>query len=458
MWADEAVFYQIYPIGMCGAPRQNDGVLSHRIRRVIDWIPHLQKLNVTAVYFSPVFESDAHGYDTRDYRKIDIRLGTNDDFKEVVSALHAAGIRVILDGVFNHVGRGFFGFQDVLEKREASPYKDWFYINFGGNTGYNDGLGYEGWEGAMDLVKLNLRNPAVSDYLIESVRGWVKDFDIDGLRLDVAYMVDRDFLKRLRYETSQMKEDFFLLGEILGGDYKTIMNGEMCHSATNYECYKGTWSALSSDNLFEIVHSLLRQFDDKPWSLYTGSHPVSFVDNHDVSRIASILPPEKVPLAYALSFGMPGIPMIYYGSEWGVTGDKSSGDEALRPDIEKPQWNALTDTVSRLGLAERTQPALVYGSFVSTVLENRHCLFERILQGDSSDLLGRYGRQNEAIEGALAPASRVLVAINEDSNPYTFHADFRCGRGTDLLSGESVDFGGGLDLAPYTAMVIVPEG
>ncbi len=457
MWADEAVFYQIYPIGMCGAPRANDGVLTHRILSVIDWIPHLKKLGATAVYFSPVFESDAHGYDTRDYRKIDCRLGTNEDFAKVVSALHEAGIRVIIDGVFNHVGRGFFGFQDVLKNRESSQYRDWFNINFGGNSPYNDGLGYEGWEGAMDLVKLNLRNPAVSDYLIESVRGWVKEFDIDGLRLDVAYMVDRDFLKRLRWETSQMKPDFFLLGEILGGDYKVIMNDEMCHSATNYECYKGSWSALASDNLFEIVHSLLRQFDTQPWSLYTGKHPVSFADNHDVTRIASILPPEKLPLEYALVFGMPGIPMVYYGSEWGVKGDKKDGDFCLRPAIEKPEWNELTDVISKMALAETTQPALAYGGFASLVLENRHCLFERALSGDSAELIARYKEKNAGIEGASAPADRVLVAINEDVSPYTFHADFRCGRGIDLLTGNTVDFGGGLDVPAYTSMFLIPD-
>ena len=301
MWAYEKVFYQFYPMGFCGAPFENDGKLEHRILKVLDFIPHLKKMGIGAVYFSPVFESDTHGYNTRDYRKIDVRLGTNEDFKKVCEELHKEGIKVILDGVFNHVGRGFFGFKDVLEKRENSQYKDWFNINFGGNSNYNDGLWYEGWEGHYDLVKLNLRNNAVTDYLIESVRSWVKEFDIDGLRLDVAYMVDRDFLKRLRQETSQMKPDFFLAGEMIGGDYSQIMNDEMCHSATNYECYKGIYSSLNSLNLFEIMHSLNRQFGEENWTLYRGKHLLSFVDNHDVSRIASILTEEKhIPLAYAL--------------------------------------------------------------------------------------------------------------------------------------------------------------
>ena len=166
MWAYESVFYQIYPLGFCGAPFENDGVLEHRIEKVNDWIPHIQKLGADAIYFSPVFESDTHGYNTRDYTQIDTRLGTNEDFAKVCQNLHDAGIRVVLDGVFNHVGRGFWAFQDVIKNRESSPYVNWFgRIDFGGNSNYNDGLWYEGWEGNYDLVKLNLRNEDVIQHI-----------------------------------------------------------------------------------------------------------------------------------------------------------------------------------------------------------------------------------------------------------------------------------------------------
>ena len=308
MWADEAVFYQIYPLGLCGAPYENDGILEHRILRVMDFIDHIEKLGCNAIYFSPLFESDTHGYNTRDYSRIDTRLGTNEDFKKICDELHKRGIKVVLDGVFNHVGRGFDKFQDVLQRRWDSPYKDWFHINFDGNSNYNDGLWYEGWEGNYDLVKLNLNNEDVVQHIFNAVRGWVEEFDIDGIRLDVAYCLDKNFLKRLRGFTDGLKNDFFLVGEILGGDYKTIMNDEMCHSATNYECYKGLHSAFNSMNLFEIVHSLLRQFGAENWTLYKGKHLLSFVDNHDVSRIASILKkPEHLKPIYTLMFGMPGI-------------------------------------------------------------------------------------------------------------------------------------------------------
>ena len=434
MWSYETVFYQIYPMGFTGAPFENDGILTPRIRKVMDWIPHLKKLHVGAVYFSPVFESDTHGYNTRDYQKIDVRLGTNEDFKEVCDALHKAGIRVLLDGVFNHVGRGFFGFQDVLKNRESSPYKDWFYINFGGNDGYNDGLWYEGWEGHYDLVKLNLRNPAVCDYLLDSVKMWIDTFGIDGLRLDVAYLVDRDFLRRLRRETAAWKEDFVLIGEMIGGDYNQIMGDDMCHSVTNYECYKGLYSSLNSMNLFELVHSLMRQFGPEPWTLYRGRHLLNFADNHDVTRLASILTnPAHLPLAYTLLFGMPGMPILYYGSEWGVKAHKSEGDPALRPCFEKPEWNALTDHIAGCAKAFSSEKALQYGEFKSLVLTNRQCVFERRLSDGSE---------------------RVLVAVNADENPYTAHADFGAGEAIDLITGKKVSFEGGLNLPPCTGYLL----
>ena len=429
MWAEESVMYQIYPLGMCGAPFENDGMQEHRILRVLDWIPHLQKLGVTAVLFNPLFESDTHGYNTRDYRKVDVRLGTNEDFKKVCTALHEAGIRIYLDDVFNHAGRGFGPFQDVLQKRWDSPYKDWFYLNFDGNDGYNDGLWYEGWEGNYDLVKLNLDNEDVRNYLLGSVGMWIDEFGIDGLRLDVAYMLNRNFLKALRWYVDQKKPEFYLIGEILGGDYKQIVNPEMCNSATNYECCKGLWSSFNSMNLFEINHSLIRQFGSDPWCLYRGMHLVSFVDNHDITRAASVLTnPAHLPLIYALMFGMPGIPCIYYGSEWGIQGRKEEGDPCLRPSVEKPEWTELTDGIARLSAAKKDSEALNYGDFRSVLLTNRQCIFERRSEHE-----------------------RVLVAINADGAEYTAHFDAGCGTAVDLISKELHDFGGGSVLPPYSA-------
>ena len=429
MWAYESVFYQIYPLGFCGAPFENDGVEVSRIRKVLDWIPHMKRVGVDAIYFSPVFESDTHGYNTRDYRKIDCRLGSNADFKDVCRALHENGIKVVLDGVFNHVGRGFGPFQDVLQNRERSPYVSWFgRIDFGGNSGYNDHLWYEGWEGNYDLVKLNLRNEDVVQYLFQSVEEWIREFEIDGLRLDVADCLDPDFVRRLRAFCDSKKQDFFLVGEMLHGDYNRLMNDQMLHSATNYECYKGLYSSFNSMNMFEIVHSLMRQFGPENWTLYKGKHLLAFVDNHDVTRVASILTNERhLPLIYGLMFGMPGIPCVYYGSEWGTKADKHQGDPALRPSFDGPQWNELTDVIAALAQARHASRALHYGTFRSVLLTNKQCIFERKTDGE-----------------------RVLVAVNADADAFTAHFDAGCGRAVDLLTGQTHDFGGGSRLEPYS--------
>ncbi|MBR3637449.1 MAG: alpha amylase C-terminal domain-containing protein [Lachnospiraceae bacterium] len=430
MWAYESVFYQIYPLGFAGAPFENDGQLEHRILKVIDWIPHMKKLGINAIYFSPVFESDTHGYNTRDYTKIDCRLGTNEDFAKVCKALHEEGIKVVLDGVFNHVGRGFWAFQDVLKNRENSPYVGWFNrIAFDGNSNYNDGLWYEGWEGNYDLVKLNLHNEDVIQHIFHAVEGWINEFDIDGIRLDVAYCLDYGFLNRLRGFCDSKKEDFFLLGEVLHGEYGRMLREMNIHSVTNYQCYKGIHSAFNSANMFEIVHSPLRLFEEQDWAVARGAHLLSFADNHDVSRIASIIQdPNCLPLVYAMVFGMPGIPCVYYGSEWGAKADKSEGDPALRACFEKPEWNELTDFIAKLTKAKKGSEALNYGGMRSVVLTNKQCIFER-------------KSENE----------RVLVAINMDSSDYTAHFDAGCGQAVDLITGELHDFGGGSLMPAYSA-------
>ena len=438
MWAENAVFYQIAPIGLCDAPRENpappeqspDAHTVNRIAKLRGWIPHLQKLNVNALYLTPVFMSDSHGYNTRDFRRIDCRLGTNADFREFVDACHEADIRVVFDAVFHHVGRNFWAFRDVRERKWDSPYRDWFLINFDGNSAYNDGFWYEGWEGHYSLVKLNLRNPAVVDYLMDCVRFWAKEFDIDGLRLDVAYSLEKDFLRRLRHVARQIAPEFFLLGETLHGDYNQWVNADMLHSCTNYECYKGLYSSFNSMNLFEIVHSLKRQFGPEYWTLYKGKHLLAFVDNHDVGRIASVLQnPKHLPLIYGLMFGMPGIPCLYYGSEWGVTAAKQRGsDDNLRPAFDAPEWNKLTDHIARCAKAHRESDALCQGDFQDVVLTNRQTVFRRQTARET-----------------------VYVAVNADDHSYFARFSAGAKRAVDLLTGEIRPLlHDGCELPPYS--------
>lgn len=433
MWAYNSIFYQIYPIGFCGAPVHNDGVCVPRIRKLMDWSEYLQTLGVDSILLNPIFESDNHGYDTRDFKTIDCRLGTNEDFKEVCEDLHKHNVKIVLDGVFNHVGRGFWAFKDVQEKKWDSPYKDWFHISFDGNSCYNDGFWYEGWEGHFELVKLNLQNPAVVDYLMECVKYWIDEFDIDGLRLDVAYSLDHNFMRRLRSYTQELKPDFALIGEVLFGDYNIIVNDEMLHSCTNYECYKGLYSSFNSMNMFEIAHSLHRQFGSDQWCIYRGKHLMTFVDNHDVTRLASILTNKKhIPLAYGLLMGMPGIPCLYYGSEWAEQGEKApDNDCALRPCFEEPKPNELTEFIKKLIRVRQESDALCNGAYKNVVIQNHQLVFERCSEKE-----------------------RVIVAINAADYPYTANAGELNGTAADLLTGETVTMNGQLELKPYSVQYL----
>lgn len=433
MWAYEGIFYQIYPIGFCGAPTANDGKTVSRILKLKDWSSYLESLGISSILLNPIFESDNHGYDTRDYKKIDCRLGTNKDFAEVCKDLHAHNVKIVLDGVFNHVGRGFWAFKDVLEKKWDSPYKDWFCINFDGNSCYKDGFWYEGWEGHFELVKLNLANPAVVDYLLECVKGWIDEFDIDGLRLDVAYCLDRNFMKRLRSFCQELKPDFALIGEVLFGDYNQIVNDEMLHSCTNYECYKGIYSSFNSMNMFEIAHSLNRQYGPEQWCIYRGKHLMSFVDNHDVTRIASILTNKNhLPLTYGLLLGMPGVPCIYYGSEWGEEGVKApNNDYALRPCFEEPKPNELTEEIKKMIHVRTGSNALCHGSYRNVVLTNHQLIFERRTDDE-----------------------RMLVAINASDAPFTAHNGELGGTMTDLLTGNEIQMSGQLEMPPYSVQYL----
>ncbi len=434
MWFDESVFYQIYPLGFCGAERENDfKETRRRLHKIKEEIPHLKELGVKAVLFNPLFESERHGYDTADFFKIDRRLGTNEEFKELVAQLHAAGIRVVLDGVFHHTGREFFPFKEVREKRESTDYRFWFNLDFHGNSAYNDGFNYENWEGHPELVKLRLENCDLVNYLMDAVRFWINEFGIDGLRLDVCYSLPRWFLERLRAEVNALKPDFFLLREVIHiGNFRDALASNRLNSITNYECYKGLVSAFNSDNLFEIEHSLTRLFGAQPWCLYTGKNLFSFADNHDVARLATQLRDRrKINALYTVLFTMSGIPCIYYGSEYGKEGDKGDNDIHLRPAIEEIDKSANSELFAHLKklIEIRTSSrALAYGDYEKKVLQNKYFCFRRS-SGDET----------------------MYTAANISDAPVSFYV---CGgEGEDLLSGERVSLEN-ISLAPFSSKII----
>ena len=386
-WINESVFYHIYPLGFCGAPSRNDwGETVPRIKKVIEWIPHLKKIGVNAIYFGPLFESTEHGYDTADYNKLDRRLGTNEDFKKVCEELHKDGIKVVVDGVFNHVGRDFWAFKDVQANKQSSKYCGWFEnLNFGGQSPMGDPFWYEGWEGHYNLVKLNLKNQEVVDYLLDAVGNWMKEYKIDGLRLDVAYCMDEDFFRKLNAYCKGKREDFWLMGEMVHGDYARLAKPGMLDSVTNYECYKGIYSSHNCKNYFEIAHSLNRQFGRG--GIYENIYTYNFVDNHDVNRIGSVLTNENyIYNVYTVLYTMPGVPSIYYGSEWAIKGMKENGSDApIRPSLnlnDMDDNSRLIKHLEKLAYARKVSYPLKYGKYEQVVVRNEQLVYCRYVGDD----------------------------------------------------------------------------
>lgn len=390
-WYDEAVFYHIYPLGMAGAPEKNDyGAPVHRLNNLIPWIKHIKDIGCNAVYIGPLFESVGHGYETTDYKKLDSRLGDNEDLKNYVAKCHEAGIKVIFDGVFNHTGRDFFAFKDIKEKREHSQYRDWYCnVNFCGNNEYNDGFSYENWGGYNLLVKLNQKNPAVKDYICDVVRFWVDEFDVDGIRLDAADVLDFDFMKTLRGIANTVKPEFWLMGEVIHGDYSRWVNEGTLHSVTNYHLHKAFYSGHNDHNYFEIAHTVKR-LNDLGGNNPNGFRLYNFVDNHDVERIYTKLANKAhfTPV-HVLLYTLPGIPSIYYGSEFGIEGKKEKfSDASLRPTLSYDNYknalcdNAFTKLIASLGKARQGSKALCYGNYKELLLKNRQYAFSRTCDGE----------------------------------------------------------------------------
>lgn len=388
-WYDEAVFYHIYPLGLTGAPKQNTyGEPVHRLNTLLPWIGHMKEIGCNAIYIGPLFESVGHGYETTDYKKLDTRLGTNEDLTHFVAECHKQGIRVILDGVFNHTGRDFFAFQDIKKNRENSQYKYWYCdVNFWGNNSYNDGFSYANWGGYDLLVKLNQKNLAVKDYICDVVRFWVKEFDIDGIRLDAADVMDFEYMKALRNVANEVKQDFWLMGEVIHGDYSRWANDGTLHSVTNYMLHKALYSAHNDHNYFEVAHTIqyVNNMVGKNLKLYT------FVDNHDVERIYTKLNNKAhFEPVHVMLYTLPGIPSLYYGSEFGIEGRKERhSDDSIRPALNYDDYkdairkNPCTRLIATLGKLRRNIKALCYGEYKQLELQTTHFAYARILDGKS---------------------------------------------------------------------------
>ncbi|MCL1982374.1 MAG: alpha-amylase family glycosyl hydrolase [Clostridiales bacterium] len=427
---NDFIFYHIYTFSLAGAPFRNDySQTGHKLDEIAKWIPHIKSLGCNAVLLSPVLKSMSHGYDVTDYFQIDNRIGTNTEFKELVRRFHENGICLVLDSVFNHCGRDFFAFEELRQgKRENAT---WFSgVDFGRQSPAGDYFTYDCWSGHYELVKFNLRNAKTREYLLGAARFWIEEFDIDGMRLDSANVMDFDFMRDLRSAATSIKPDFWLMGEVVAGNYPQWVNDSMLHSVTGYQLYKSLFSSHNSNNMYELAHTVSQSAPNN------GLPHYNFLDNHDQPRIIdNVTNPAFLKTLYPLLYTLPGIPSIYYGSEWEIHGKKEGGsDQPLRPYIDignAPADTDVTRLIRKLAEIRSAHPALKYGSYQQVYLQYRRpFVFERRFEGE-----------------------RILVAVNISDSVETVNA----GEATmcDLLSGETVNTAE-LTIQPHSAMICSP--
>lgn len=437
-WAQQAVFYHIYPLGMCGAPLHNfsEERVHSRLPLLQDWIPHLKKLGVNALYIGPLWESSSHGYDTINYHHLDRRLGQQDDLLQFVQGCHQNNIRIVVDAVFNHVGRDFFAFRSLKAYEKDSPYLEWFAnLKLGKRNARGDRFTYEGWKGHDDLVKLNLNNPEVKHYFFEVVRFWIQTFDIDGLRLDAADCMDKAFLKDLKAFCKKLKPDFFLVGEVVMGDYREWK----LDAITNYELYDSLHKSHNRYDYRQLAQTLDRQFGTP--GVYRDQLLFNFADNHDVNRIASLLKKKAhlYPL-YLLLFTLPGTPCVYYGSEVGLEGKRLKwSDRPLRPFLPHPRSLAeaphqdLFRHLCEWSALRQSHPALYRGSYQTVLAEKHLFCFYRACEHEDMYIIVNLSAKAKlwpfpAANTSEAPWQDLLnptdLITPHETNPLTIHPNW----------------------------------
>lgn len=330
-WSEHVIWWQVYPLGFAGAEHSTGDVadVQHRLPRLLDWLDYVVELGANGVALNPVFTSSTHGYDTTDYFAIDPRLGDESDFEALIAACHERGLRVLLDGVFNHVGREHPAFQEVLANGPEASTASWFRVDWPDDWQPGDDVPAWVFEGHPGLVSLNHAEPAVADLVTDVMNHWL-DRGADGWRLDAAYAVEPSFWQRVLPRVREQHPDVWIVGEVIHGDYPAIVAESGMDSVTQYELWQGIWHSIAEKNFYELEHALGRHN-----TFLETFVPLTFVGNHDVSRIANqVGDPRHLAHALVVLFTVGGVPSIYYGDEQGYHGrkeDRAGGDDQVRP-------------------------------------------------------------------------------------------------------------------------------
>lgn len=408
-WVEHCIFWHVFPLRFVGAEPERlpaDREPEHRLGRLEVWLDYLIELGASGLLLGPIFESGSHGYDTADYFRIDRRLGDEADFDALVVAARERGIRVVLDGVFNHVGRGFEPFQRAIADPNA-PEGELFSLYWNTPGAEPD---YEHFEGHDTLVTLNHRSPAVVDLVVDVMCHWLER-GADGWRLDAAYAMDPEFWALVLPRVRERFPDAYVVGEVIHGDYADFVARSGADSVTQYELWKASWSAINDHNLFELAWTLKRHDE-----LLDTFVPLTFVGNHDVSRIATqITDPTHLPHALVVLFTVAGTPCVYSGDEQGFRGTKTQrpgGDDEVRPAFpESPsELSALGRPVYDLHaqlIGLRRRHPWLHGARLTEVHVANEQLVYRCTDGSRSLTVGL----NLADDAARVPAPGVRIVL-----------------------------------------------
>ncbi|MFW2513971.1 alpha-amylase family glycosyl hydrolase [Demequina sp. SO4-13] len=412
-WVEHAIWWQVFPLGFTGAERSSvaEPGADHRLLDLIPWLDYAVELGASGLALGPIFASETHGYDTTDYFRIDPRLGTEEDFQALVAEAHRRGLRVLLDGVFNHVGRSFGPFQEVLAGGPAADAGAWFSLQWPEGAAPGDEPEYGDFEGHHHLVGLNHDEPAVADFVVEVMEHWLSR-GADGWRLDAAYAVPSSFWGKVTSRVRSNYPDAYFVGEYIHGDYAGEVEAGGLDSTTQYELWKAIWSSLNDANFYELTSALERHND-----LLATYAPMTFIGNHDVTRIASKLTHAALlPHAVVILLTAGGTPSIYYGDEQGYRGvkeDREGGDDDIRPvfppspDDLSPLGRPIFALHQELIGLRRRNPWLHRATTEVLELSNE-VLSYRVASGDRS-LVVALNLSHEPQQVAAAEASVVLA-------------------------------------------------
>lgn len=387
-WADHAIFWHVYPLGFTGAPVREEGAPVRdegapvrddapgasgtpypRLGRLGDWLDHLVGLGLNGLLLGPVFSSVTHGYDTLDHERVDPRLGTEEDLVALAADCRGRGVRLVLDGVFNHLSADHPVVRRAVAAGPGTPDGSWIrWVD-----------GYPRWfEGHPDLVELDLAEPTVAAWVADVMVHWL-DRGADGWRLDAAYAQGAEVWRPVLERVRAAHPDAWVLGEVIHGDYAAFVEGSGVDTVTQYELWKAVWSGLVDRNFFELDHALGRHAE-----LLGGFVPQTFVGNHDVTRIASRVGPDGAVLALVVLMTVGGVPSVYYGDERGLEGvkeERAGGDDAVRPAFPgtpaelDPRGEAVHRAHVELVGLRRRHPWLVRARTGAVSLANEHYVY-----------------------------------------------------------------------------------